>query len=92
MLRIDSPIFCAAVVGIFNTDLKPRQLEVVKALEEKGVPVVAVLLKTPYDYRYVKNCNAVITCYGYTSLNAKATVEVMKNNDYRGTLPVFLGE
>ena len=79
-----------AVVGLFGADAKPRQLEILKALLEKGRPVVAVLLKSPYEARYAKECNAVITSYGYVTISAKATVEAMKRNDYRGKLPVKL--
>lgn len=82
--------FDVAVVGLFGADIKPRQLEIVKALREKGRPVVAVLLKSPYEARYVKDCNAVITCYGYVTIAAEATVAAMKNNAYRGKLPVTL--
>ena len=80
--------FDVAVVGIFGADAKPRQMDIVKALKEKGRPVVAVLLKSPYEARYVKDCNAVITCYGYVTISAAGTVEAMKRNDYRGKLPV----
>ena len=84
--------FDVAVVGLFGADAKPRQLEVLKAVMGKGRPVVAVLLKSPYEARYAKDCNAVITSYGYVTLSAKATVEAMKRNDYRGKLPVTLDE
>ena len=79
-----------AVVGLFGADLNPRQLEIVNALREKGRPIVAVLLKSPYEARYVADCNAILTCYGYVTLSATATVEAMKKNDYRGKLPVSI--
>ena len=82
--------FDVAVIGVFGADLKPRQLEIVKALQEKGCPIVAVLLKSPYEARYVKDCHSVITCYGYVNISAAATVEAMKRKDYRGKLPVSL--
>jgi len=82
----------AAVVGIFDAGSSRGQLEIVDALMHTGKPVIAVLLRTPYDYRYVKNCNAVITGYEYTTLAAGAIVEAMKTCDYRGRLPVTLPE
>ena len=82
--------FDVAVVGLFGADAKPRQLEVLKAILERGRPVVAVLLKSPYEARYAKECNAVITSYGYVTISAKATVEAMKRNEYRGKCPVKL--
>ncbi len=82
--------FDVAVVGLFGADLRPRQLEIVKAIRERGRPVVAVLLKSPYEARYIKDCNAAIACYGYVTISAKATIRAIKNNDYRGVLPVSL--
>ena len=49
---------------------------------------MAVLLRSPYDYKLVSDCDAVICCYEYTTLAVNATVSAMKNNDYRGTLPI----
>lgn len=86
---IDSD-YDVAVVGIFDAASCPAQLEIVEALKKKGKPIVAVLLRSPYDFRYVKDCNAVITCYEYTTLSAKATVEAMKRCEYKGTMPVTL--
>lgn len=81
-----------AVVGIFDAASMPCQLDIIKALKEKGKPIVAVLLRTPYDYRFVKECDAVIASYEYTVLSAKATAVAIKTCDYRGKLPVTLPE
>ena len=81
-----------AVVGIFDAGSYKSQLDIIKAIEKTGKPIIAVLLRTPYDYRYVKNCNAVITGYEYTTLSAKAITEAMKRNDYRGKMPVTLSK
>lgn len=81
-----------AVIGIFDASSYKAQLDIVNALKNTGRPVIAVLLRTPYDYRYVKDCNAVITGYEYTTLSAKAIAEAIKNNDYRGKMPVTLPE
>lgn len=82
--------FDVAVLGIFNLRTKPDQIAVLRALEKKGCPVVAVLLDSPYAFSETKGCNGVLTCYGYTTLGVKATVEAMKRADYRGALPVIL--
>ena len=82
--------FDLAVVGIFDVNAKPQQLEVLRAMEKKGKPIVAVLLKSPYEAREVSGCNAAITGYGYTTLAAQAIVSAMKANDYQGVLPVQL--
>lgn len=79
-----------AVVGVFDAGSMPGQLDIIKALEKNEKPVVAVLLRTPYDYKFVKNCAAVIASYEYTKLAAKATAVAIKNCDYRGKLPVTL--
>lgn len=79
-----------AIVGIFNADLKISQLEILKAVQQQGRPVIAVLLNSPYDYKYVSDCNAVVTAFEYTTLSAKALVQAIKTNDYRGNLPVRL--
>ena len=79
-----------AVVGVFDASSMPGQLDIIKALEKSGKPVVAALLRTPYDYKFVKNCAAVIASYEYTKLAAKATAVAIKNCDYRGKLPVTL--
>ncbi len=77
-----------AVVGVFDAASMQGQLDVIKALKSKGKPVVAVLLRTPYDYRFVKECDAVIASYEYTTLSARATAVAIKNRDFRGKLPV----
>jgi len=82
--------FDLAVVGIFDVNAKPQQLEVLRAMEKKGKPIVAVLLKSPYEAREVSGCNAAITGYGYTTLAVQAIVSAMKANDYQGVLPVQL--
>lgn len=82
----------AYVVGIFDAATYKGQLEITKALMSTGKPVVAVLLRTPYDYRFVKDCNAIITGYEYTTLSAKAICRAIKNCDYRGKMPVTLVE
>ena len=81
-----------AVVGVFDAASMPAQLDIIREIEKKSKPVVAVLLRTPYDYRFVKNCSAVIASYEYTTLSAKATAVAIKNCDYRGKLPVTLPE
>jgi len=81
-----------AVVGIFDAAGHPEQLEVLNAAKKTGKPTVAVLLRSPYDYRLVKDCDAVVTGYEYTTLAAKALVEAMYNCDYRGIMPVTLPE
>ena len=77
-----------AVVGVFDAISFPRQIEIIDSLMEKGKTVIAVLLRSPYDYKSVSKCDAVITCYEYTTLAVSATVKAMKNNDYRGVLPI----
>jgi len=79
-----------AVLGVFNAGLKPGQLDVLKALEKTGKPVVAVLLGSPYDWKYTANCRAVITGYEYTRLSVKAVLHAMKNRCYPGKLPITL--
>ena len=81
-------VYDVAVVGVFDAASFPLQIEIIDALKEKGKTVVAVLLRSPYDYKFVKDCDAVITCYEYTTLAVSATVKAMKNNDYRGVLPI----
>lgn len=82
--------FDVAVVGVFDAASMPGQLDIIREIEKKGKPIVAILLRTPYDFRFVKNCSAVIASYEYTMLSAKATAVAMKNCDYRGKLPVTL--
>ena len=79
-----------AIVGIHNAKSAPWQLDTLKALKEKGIPTVAVLLGSPYDFSYVSECNAVITCYEYTALASRATAAALKKNEYKGKLPVKL--
>jgi len=84
--------FDVAVVGIFDAASMPEQLAIIKELKKTGKPIVAVLLRSPYDYKYVSDCNAVVTCYEYTTLSINALVRAMKNNEYKGKLPVCVDE
>ncbi len=79
-----------AVVGIFRFDSNNIQKNVIDNLKEKGIPVVAALLNSPYEYKFVSDCNAVVTCYEYTKLSAQVLVDAMKKNEYKGKLPVKL--
>lgn len=79
-----------AVVGIFDAAMNPEQTKIIEKIRGLGKPVVAVLLRTPYDYRAVKDCNAVITGYEYTPLACKSIIESMKTGVYRGKLPVTI--
>ncbi len=79
-----------AVVGVFDARLMGGQLEIIREIRKTGREIVAVLLRSPYDYGCVKDCDAVITCYEYTPLAVKAVVRAMKDNDYRGILPIKL--
>ena len=80
------------VVGLFNTDVFTVQLELLKAAAKAGKTTVAVLLKSPYTFRSLGDCDAVIASYEYTTLSVNATIEAMKRNEYRGTLPVKLAK
>ena len=84
--------FDVAVLGIFHLNKIPDQLKLYRALKEKGRPVVTVLLDSPYAFTDLRDCNGSLTCYGYTSLGVKATLEAIKSGSYRGILPVSLPE
>ena len=77
-----------AVIGVFDTASAEGQIEIINELKKRGKKTVAVLLRSPYDYKLVCDYDAVICCYEYTTLAVNATVNAMKNNDYRGTLPI----
>jgi len=80
--------YSMAVVGVFDARGAQGQLEIIKAIREKGKKVIAVLLRSPYDFEFVRECDAVICCYEYTPLAVEATVSAMKNNEYNGKLPI----
>ena len=80
----------AAVVGITGFVSNPIQGDIIKLLKKKGIPVVAILLSSPYEYRHVADCNAVVTCYEYTELSVRALTRTMEKNEYKGTLPMKL--
>ena len=77
-----------AIIGVFDASCTDGQNEIIDELKKRGKKTVAVLLRSPYDYKLVSDCDAVICCYEYTTLAVNATVSAMKNNDYKGTLPI----
>ncbi len=94
-MNSDTPLsfgesYDVAVAGIFNFTSNPEQADVLNTLKQKGIPVVAVLLNSPYEYKHVLDCNAVVTCYEYTELAVRALIDAMKQNRFRGHLPVKL--
>ncbi|MBR1970140.1 MAG: hypothetical protein IKA17_07270 [Clostridia bacterium] len=81
-----------AVVGIFYFNSSSIQRDIINALKEKGIPIVAVLLNSPYDFKFVSDCNAVVTCYEYTELAVRALVDAMEKNEYKGILPIRISD
>ena len=78
------------VLGVFNQSRARILPELLRCLKEKRKPILAVLLNSPYDFAIVKECEAVLCAYEYTTLSVKALIRCMVAGVYEGVLPVRL--
>ena len=78
----------AFILGLLNARFRPSQIEVYKILKQRNVPLTVVLLGAPYDLSLLNGEKNVLAAYEYTSASIDAVIEALKENSYRGVLPV----
>ena len=79
------------VVGTYNGHLNSGQLDLVQALADTGIPVIAVALRNPYDLAALSPDISLIAAYEYSAANFDALAKVLsKQRQATGRLSVKL--
>jgi beta-N-acetylhexosaminidase len=77
------------IVTTFNVTAGSPQADLVAALLDAGVPVVAAAVGTPYDAAHLTGVNASLATYSYTAPSLAALAKAITGAvDPGGTLPV----
>jgi beta-N-acetylhexosaminidase len=76
------------IFGLYNGRLNFGQVELYNAICKVNKNIVAVLLKNPYDLRYVSYSDACIAAYEYSSLSVSNIIKVLKGEPAYGKLPI----
>ncbi|HEX6331489.1 MAG TPA: glycoside hydrolase family 3 N-terminal domain-containing protein [Actinomycetota bacterium] len=81
----------AIVVGTIDAFRDPRQADLVAALVETGVPVVAVALRTPFDLAAYPGAPTYTCTYGILAPSLEALADaVFGRRPFRGRLPAAI--
>lgn len=68
----------SAVVGTFNAMVHSGQLDLVRALADKGIPTAVVALRSPYDLRNLPESVWSIAAYEYSAESIRAVAKVLR--------------
>jgi len=81
----------SAVVGVFNAVSNPGQMELVRALAEKNIPIAVVGLRAPYDLRGLPESVWGFVVYEYSRESVRVAAKVLTGELVpAGQLPVRL--
>jgi beta-N-acetylhexosaminidase len=80
------------VIGTYNARFHPAQVELVRALQALGKPVVVVALRVPYDLLELPEVSTFIAAYESRPLALQSTAKgLLGELQMKGRLPVTLG-
>lgn len=81
------------VVGTYNAQFNPAQLDAVERLRQLGKPLVVVALRNPYDLLKLPEIRTFVAAYESRPLALQSAAKaVMGLIPFRGRLPVSLGD
>jgi len=79
------------VVGTYNGHLNTGQLDLVHALVDSGIPVIAIALRNPYDLAALSSEISLIAAYEYSAASFDALAKVLsKQRQATGRMSVIL--
>ncbi|QKW08807.1 glycoside hydrolase family 3 C-terminal domain-containing protein [Streptomyces sp. NA04227] len=79
----------AVVVATYNVGAGSGQRALVDALAAKGLPVVVVAVRNPYDVARLPSADAVLAAYSWTDVEVRAAARVIAGAaEPEGRLPV----
>ncbi|ASS75325.1 beta-N-acetylhexosaminidase [Tumebacillus algifaecis] len=83
---------CAAViVGTMNAQLAPGQSQLVQRLNQSGVPLIVISMRTPYDLAMFPEVATHIAAYEWTPTALQIAVEaIFGQRELCGRLPVTI--
>jgi beta-N-acetylhexosaminidase len=74
-----------------NAQFSPQQVKMVKQLNETGIPLAAVSLRTPYDLASFPEIQNHVAIYEFTPVAADVAVEgIFGKTKLQGHLPVTI--
>ncbi|GAB1484175.1 beta-N-acetylhexosaminidase [Treponema sp.] len=77
------------VLGTYNGHLKRGQIELAKALQSSGIPLIVVALRNPYDLAEFDQSVCTFATFEYTPQSLRALTRVLsKTSMATGILPV----
>lgn len=76
------------ILGLYNCRVNPGQIELFNKIRHENTNIIAVLLKSPYDARYLDNGATCIAAYEYSALSISSVIEVLAGGPAYGRLPV----
>lgn len=80
------------VIGTYNARFHPAQVELVRALQALGKPLVVVALRVPYDLLELPEVSTFIAAYESRPLALQSTAKgLLGELELKGRLPVTLG-
>ncbi|MCY9657669.1 beta-N-acetylhexosaminidase [Paenibacillus chondroitinus] len=80
------------VIGTYNARFHPAQVELVRALQALGKPVIVVALRVPYDLLELPEVSTFIAAYESRPLALQSTAKALLGElEMKGRLPVTLG-
>lgn len=80
------------VVGTYNARFHPAQVELVRALQAIGKPLVVVGLRVPYDLLELSEVSTFVAAYESRPLALQSTAKgLLGELEMKGRLPVTLG-
>lgn len=89
---IHSDEYDVAVLALYNARFRESQQAILRELEAQKQPLVVLLLGAPYDATLIRNAQCVICAYEYTYLSANTLLTALETGEFKGHLPVKLGE
>lgn len=80
------------VIGTYNARFHPAQVELVRALQALGKPLIVVALRVPYDLLELPEVSTFIAAYESRPLALQSTAKgLLGELEMKGRLPVTLG-
>lgn len=84
-------LYTCIIVGTLNLAENPKQQKLIHKIVAKGIPVIAVAMRSPYDVSYLSVVQACICTYDYTYPALKiAAGAIFGKEQVTGKLPVMI--
>ncbi|MBT9144977.1 MAG: Beta-hexosaminidase [candidate division WS2 bacterium] len=76
------------IFGMHNSRFNPGQIELYNAIRRNNKNIITILLKNPYDVRFIEDTETCIFAYEYSPLSITGVIKVLSGEPAYGRLPV----